>query len=112
MFEANFLSILLKPSYEKAVDTAQDILDRSLTVIYPPESGSTLEVLKNSPSAATRKLALITVVPKVIFYFVEIFPLLILNLPKRIGMTMIRELKMLWFMVLLLLNVASCMTMS
>ena len=111
-FECNILDILLQTNYEKAVDTAQDILDRSLTVIYPPESGSTLEVLKNSPSAATRKLALITVVPKVIFYFVEIFPLLILNLPKRIGMTMIRWFKMLWFMVLLLLNVASCMIMS
>ena len=65
MLEANYLTILLKPNYEKAVDTAQDILDRGLTVIYPPGTGSLVEILKSSPSNITRELAEITFVPKV-----------------------------------------------
>ena len=32
MLEANYLTILMKPSYEKPVDTAQDIIDMDLTV--------------------------------------------------------------------------------
>ena len=111
-FECNILDILLKTNYEKAVNTAQDVLDMRLTVIYRPGTESKVEILKNSPSAVTRELAERTVVPKVIFYFVEIFPLLILNLPKRIGMTMIRWLKMRLLADLLLLNVASCTIMS
>ena len=111
-FECNILDILLKTNYEKAVDTAQDILDRRLTVIYTPGTESILEILKNSPSATTRELAERAVVPKVIFYFVEIFPLLILNLPKRIGMNQLRWFKMRLFMDLLLLKIASCMIMN
>ena len=72
MFEANFLSILLKPSYEKAVDTAQDVLDRGLTVILPPGTESGVEILKNSPSIITRTLAERSVVPKVIFLIRQI----------------------------------------
>ena len=66
-FESLFLESLLKPNYEKPVDTAQDVLDRGLKVIYPPGGGSMLEILKNSPSSVTRKLAEMTDVPKVIF---------------------------------------------
>ena len=67
MFESLYLTILIKPTYEKPVDTAQDILDRGLTVIYTPGSGSAVEIFKNSPSAVTRALAKQTIVPKVIF---------------------------------------------
>ena len=56
MFEANFLAILLKPNYEKAVDTAEDVLDRGLEVIFPPGGESIVEMLKNSPDEITRKL--------------------------------------------------------
>ena len=87
-FECNILDILLQTNYEKAVDTAQDVLDRRLTVISYPGAESKVEMLKNAPSATTRQLAERTVVPKVIFYFVEIFPLLILNFSKRIGMNL------------------------
>ena len=65
MLEANYLSILLKPSYEKAIDTAQDVLDRNLTVIYNPEAESIVEILKNSPSEIVRTLAERTIVTKV-----------------------------------------------
>ena len=72
MLEANYLTILLKPSYEKPVDTAQDILDRGLTVIYPPGSGSVVKIQKNSSSAVNRELAERTIVPKVIFFKLKI----------------------------------------
>ena len=66
-FEANFLDILLKPNYEKAVDTAEDVLHRGLEVIVPPGGESVVEIRKNSPNEITRKLAERTVVAKVIF---------------------------------------------
>ena len=67
MFEAKYLTILLNPSYEKPVDTAQDVLNRGLTVIVPSGSESLVEIYKNSPSSITRQLAERTIVPKVIF---------------------------------------------
>ena len=62
MLEANYLKMLMKPNYEKPVDTAQDVLDRNLIVIYPPGSESVLEILKNSPSNITRTLAERTII--------------------------------------------------
>ena len=73
MLEANYLTILLKPNYEKAIDTAQDVLDTGLTVLYSPHSESFVEMLKNSTSNITRTLAERTVVPKVIFSNIEKF---------------------------------------
>ena len=73
MLECNYLSILLKPNYEKPVDTAQDVLDRGLTVIYPPGSESIVDGLKNSPLYLTRTLAERTEVPKVIFLILDPF---------------------------------------
>ena len=67
MLEANYLTILLKPNYEKAIDTAQDVLDTGLTVIYAPGQESMVEYLKNSPAKTERELAERTIVPKVIF---------------------------------------------
>ena len=67
MFEANFLPILLKPNYEKAIDAAQEIMDRGLTVIWSPGLESRVETMKNSPSNITRTLAERTIMTKVIF---------------------------------------------
>ena len=64
--ECNYLTILMKPNYEKPIDTAEDILDRGLTIIPNPGTGSIVEALKNSPFEITRKLAERTTVPKVI----------------------------------------------
>ena len=50
MLEANYLNILITPNYEKAIDSAEDILARGLSVIYPPGTESSVELLKNSPS--------------------------------------------------------------
>ena len=73
-FECNILDILLKINYEKPVDSAQDVLDRGLTVISYPGAESLLEIEKNSPSAITRAIAKMTVVPKVIFVILKKYP--------------------------------------
>ena len=65
-YESSLLDIILKRNYEKAVDTAQELLDRGLSIIVPPGSESLVEILKNSPSYVTRTLAERTVVAKVI----------------------------------------------
>ena len=70
-FESLFLESLLKPSYEKPVDTAEDVLDRGLTVIYPPGYESSVKNAKNSPSNITRTLAERTIVAKVIFRYID-----------------------------------------
>ena len=71
MLEANFLTILLKPNYEKFVDTAQDVLDRGLTVIASPGAVSIVEMSRNAPDYTTRTLAERTIVPTVIFCCTE-----------------------------------------
>ena len=63
--ECNFLTILLKPTYEPPVDGPQDILDRGMTVIGFPGTESKVENDKNSFSKVTRDLAEVTIVPKV-----------------------------------------------
>ena len=68
-FESLFLESLLKTNYEKPVDTAQDVVDRGLTVIYTPGAESMAEMVKNSPSSLTRRLAELIAVPKVIFCY-------------------------------------------
>ena len=67
MLEANYLTILLKPNYEKPIDNGQDVLDRKLAVLYYPGSESLVEIMKNSPSKITRDLAESSIVPRVIF---------------------------------------------
>ena len=89
-FEASFLSILLKPTYEKAIDTAQDVLDRGLSVILNPGSESYVVEKKNSLSNITRRLVERTIVTKVILFINLLLILLIMNIQLiRIGMNMI-----------------------
>ena len=85
MLEANYLTILLAPDYEDPVDTAQDVIDRNLSVIFSPGTESKLEILMNSPSNITRTLAERTIVAKVIFFKWKNL-ILILNFPERIMM--------------------------
>ena len=67
MFESNYFTMLVKPVYEKPIDTAQDVLDRGLTVVNGVGLESILEVQKNHPSYIIRQLAERTIVAKVIF---------------------------------------------
>ena len=66
MLECNFLTMLLKPNYEKPVDTADDVLERGLTILSYPGAESLREGRLNSHSSVTRKMAEVTYVPKVI----------------------------------------------
>ena len=70
-FESLFLESLLKPNYEKPVDTAEDVLDRGLSVISIPGAVSIVEMMKNSPFPLTRRLAERTDVPKVILFYID-----------------------------------------
>ena len=67
MFESNYFTMLMKPTYEKPVDSAEDIIDRGLAVLSSPGTESIVEMQKNSPFYITRTLAERTIVPKVIF---------------------------------------------
>ena len=65
MFECNFLTMLLKPNYEKPVDTADDVLERGLTILSYPGAESVREDRLKSQSSVIRKMAAVTYVPKV-----------------------------------------------
>ena len=73
MLECNYLTILLKQNYGKYVDTAEDVLDMGLTVMYYPGAEAFVVAYKNSPSPIIRTLAERTVVAKVIFWSIESF---------------------------------------
>ena len=56
--ECNFLNILLKPNYEKPMDTAEDVLDRGVTVLWYPYYDYYKEMaLKQNESMIVKKLA-------------------------------------------------------
>ena len=65
-FECRFLETLIKPDYEKPVDTAQDVLDRGLKILFRPGTSAFVDILKKSDSAVTRALAERIIVPKVL----------------------------------------------
>ena len=64
--------MLMKPNYEKAVDTPQDIINMNLTVIDDPGNEREVDRLKNfNGSKIIRELAKRTIVPKVIYNYFE-----------------------------------------
>ena len=65
MLEANFLTILLQQNYEKAINTAEEIVERGLTLIDIVGTESKMKIMKNSPFYNTRTMAERTIVPKV-----------------------------------------------
>ena len=69
MLESNYLTMLMKPNYEKPVDSAEDIINRGLAVIWPPgfEADRLRDLNDPTVSDTTRTLAERTIVPKVIF---------------------------------------------
>ena len=62
---SNYLTVLIKPSYDKPVDTAEDVITRNLSIIDFPGRESILEINKNSPFPIIRQLAERTYVTKV-----------------------------------------------
>ena len=69
ILECNILATLLKPVYEKPIDTAEDIIERGITIIDYPGRESMVETLKRSPFPLTRALAEHTYVAKVIIIY-------------------------------------------
>ena len=67
MFESTYLTMLMKPTYEKPVDSAEDVIDRGLRVIKITGTESIVKILLNSPFYNIRTLAERTTVAKVIF---------------------------------------------
>ena len=65
MLESNYLTVLVKPNYEAPVDTPEDILQRNFTIVKIPGAEAIVEMMKTSPSIIDRKLANISIVPKV-----------------------------------------------
>ena len=64
--ECNFLTILLKPNYEKPMDTAEDVLDRGVTVLWYPYYDYYKEMaLQQNESIIVKKLAAKVYVSKV-----------------------------------------------
>ena len=66
ILECNYLTILVKPVYEKPIDTAEDIIERDITIMGMPGTESIVETLKKSPFPLTRALAERTDVPEVV----------------------------------------------
>ena len=62
---SNYLSVLIKPSYDKPVETAEDVIARNLTIIYAPGTEPMVEANKNSPIPIVRELAERSYVAKV-----------------------------------------------
>ena len=56
ILECNYLTVLVKPVYEKPIDTAEDLIERNITIMGMPGTESMVETLKKSPFPLTRKL--------------------------------------------------------
>ena len=65
ILECNYLTVLLKPVYENPVDTAEDIIERGLTIIRMPNTESLIEAAKRSPFESVRQIAEQSYVPTV-----------------------------------------------
>ena len=57
ILECNYLTTLLNPVYEKPIDTAEDIIERGITILRGPGQESVVAISKKSPFALTRQLA-------------------------------------------------------
>ena len=64
--------MLIKPSYDKPVETAEDVFARNLTIIGSPGTESLVEADKNSPIPIVRELAERTQVAKVFYLLLTI----------------------------------------
>ena len=66
ILECNYLTVLVKPVYEKPIDTVEDIIERGLTIIDTPGTQDKIYNLKQSPSPLTRKLAELMITAEVV----------------------------------------------
>ena len=106
MFESNYLTMLVKPNYEKPVDSPEDVRDRGLNVIWFPYYEYYKEMaIEQNVSVIERVLALKTIVAKVSIQKVKknTYHRVTFYILDRIGNTMMNWLwGRLWVKVLLL----------
>ena len=57
ILECNYLTVLVKSVYEKPIDTAEDIIERDISILIGPGSESLVEALRKSPFPLTRAIA-------------------------------------------------------
>ena len=69
---SNYLSVLIKPSYDKPVETAEDVIARNLTILGAPNTHSMKLKDMNSPFPIVRQLAEKTYVTAVLYLLLTI----------------------------------------
>ena len=57
ILECNYLTVLVKPVYEKPLDTIEDIVERGIANIETPGRESIVAELEKSPFLLTGKIA-------------------------------------------------------
>ena len=68
ILECNYLTVLVKPVYQKPIDTAEDIIERGITIIDFPGRESMVNMLKKSSFPLIRAMAEQTYVTKVFLF--------------------------------------------
>ena len=66
ILECNYLTVLVKPNYERFIDSSSDIIEMNLTILWPPGREGLVQTFRNSPSSIAKDLADRSYVPKVI----------------------------------------------
>ena len=61
---SNYLTVLLRPSYEKPVDTSNDLLDRDITPFIHPSGGFFKQALANNPDPNIQEISRRLIVTK------------------------------------------------
>ena len=61
---SNYLTVLLKPSYEKPVESVDDVIDRGLIPFYIPGGGIFKQMLADSEDPRYQYLSEIVVIAK------------------------------------------------
>ena len=64
MLLANYLAVLMKPKFEKPINTVEDVLESDLNVFYSI-SGGFVDLLRSSPNKKYQQLAEIIKIPGV-----------------------------------------------
>ena len=66
ILECNYLTVLIAPVYEKPIDTAEDIIERGVRILWEDGQRSWVEELKKSSIPLVRQLAERAYIAKVI----------------------------------------------
>ena len=73
ILECNYLTVLIKPVYEKPIDTAEDILERGLKIIDTPGTQDKIDPLKQSSSQLIRTIAVNTIIAEASLLMVPLY---------------------------------------